>query len=96
MLIRQGDVLLIPASLPNCATLKSVEGVRIAGERTGHAHELACDVHIMGDREYAVLSKSAIMTHPEHKHLKIPPGVYEIRVQREFVPSRNTVSGRWD
>lgn len=96
-MIRQGDVLLIPArQLPKKAELKSVEGLRIAGERTGHAHELACDVYVSGDREYAVLNQKSTMTHQEHKHLQIPAGIYEIRIQREYIPVQRTTSGRYD
>ena len=74
----------------------SSEGLRIAGERTGHAHELACDVYVQGEKEYAVLSTEATMTHQEHQHLKIPAGVYEVKIQREYVPVQRTVTGRWD
>lgn len=95
-MIRQGDVLLIPTKLPQKAKLKSGEGLRIAGERTGHAHELACDVYVQGEKEYAVLSTEATMTHQEHQHLKIPAGVYEVKIQREYVPVQRTVIGRWD
>lgn len=95
-MIRQGDVLLIPAELPKNAELKSVEGLRVAGERTGHSHELACDIYTKKDKEFAVVEKESTMTHQEHKHLQIPAGVYEIRIQREYVPLQREVSGRYD
>ena len=95
-MIRQGDVLLIPAKLPEKAELQSVEGLRIAGERTGHSHELACNLYKLGDREFATLKKAEIMTHQEHAHLTIPAGVYEIRIQREYVPLQRSVGGRYD
>jgi hypothetical protein len=95
-LIRQGDLLLVPAhELP--------EGVRPAGlgrlvlaegEATGHAH-VVDDERASLHREPWSLRRSYLLVdgaepvtlmHEEHDELALPAGLYEIRRQREYVP----------
>lgn len=87
--IRQGDVLLIPvAELPEGAEIRGDQGIRIAGERTGHAHQLVGAVAMAGDREY--VRGGNVLTHQEHEHVATAPTWYEVRVQREYEsPARN-------
>jgi len=92
-MIRQGDVLLIPAAPPRGAAPavdesgRPLAGVRIAGERTGHAHELAGAVFDAPAGRFVRLDAPAPLTHPEHRHVTVPAGWWEVRVQREYVPA---------
>ncbi len=95
-MLRQGDVLLIPANLPKKATKIHNEGIRILGERTGHAHVLLGEVFTSGDTSFILVpEKGGILQHEEHENIFVKEGLYEVRVQREFVPSEGTVR-RWD
>ena len=97
--IRQGDVLLTPiAAPPNPRRVTDAEGrplagVRIAGERTGHAHELAARVYDDGDRRVVFLERPEVLTHQEHRHIEVPAGWWEVRLQREHVPARGPAMG---
>lgn len=91
-MIRQGDVLLIPTPAPK-SPLRAIDGsgaplagVRIEGERTGHAHELAGRVYDAGHRRLIFLERPTPLTHQEHRHVEVPAGWWEVRAQREFVP----------
>jgi hypothetical protein len=100
--IRQGDVLLIRCTEPLTRDLVTgsdglpLAGLRIAGERTGHAHELPGEVYeTRAGRRVIAVRKPTILTHQEHKHLLVPEGWWEVRIQREWIPSRGPV-GRFD
>ncbi len=69
------------------------------GEATGHAHAVADEgARLYGapssggdlDLEHAFLAVLAeggvILAHEEHAPLTIPPGIYEVRRQREYGP----------
>jgi hypothetical protein len=92
--IRQGDVLLVPVGeLPTGAQVQEGRvGIRIAGERTGHAHELIGSVAVDGDREYVLGGNT--LTHQEHRHHVTEPVWYEVRLQREHVAQQQRQ--RWD
>ncbi len=94
-LIRQGDVLLVPvAELPKAAEVKTDRlGIRIAGERTGHAHQLVGAVAVAGEREF--VKGGNVLSHQEHEHIATAPQWYEVIVQREHVPAR-APQPRWD
>ena len=103
-LIRQGDVLLVPVNgVPGGVRLGSRGGVVLAeGEATGHAHVIAdrrARLARPTDRppgsprvevSYLVVDGPGPveLTHEEHDLLLVPPGVYEVRRQREYVPRR--------
>jgi hypothetical protein len=101
--IRQGDVLLVPIDEP-AAPVRAVgpdgqplAGVRIAGERTGHAHELAGRVYDSGPgRRVVFLERPAALTHQEHRHVDVPAGWWEVLTQREYVPLERRTARRWD
>lgn len=103
-MIRQGDVLLVPIRQP-ARPVRAVgddgqplAGVRIAGERTGHAHELPARVYDAGTRRVIMLERPAVLTHQEHAHITVPAGWWEVVVQREWVPRAvgRRSTGRWD
>jgi hypothetical protein len=95
-LIRQGDLLLVPvAGLPEGADrVRSGRLVLAEGEATGHAHVVddvraslhrvprspaARYLHVVGD-------EPVFLVHEEHDRLRVAPGVYELRRQREYEP----------
>jgi len=94
--IRQGDVLLTPvAELPADAKVRDNQGIRIEGERTGHAHQLVGPVAVAEDgREF--VRGGNVLTHQEHEHIATSPEWYEVTVQREHVPEARTDSRRFD
>lgn len=89
--IRQGDVILLPIAkilgdeLPH---LTLVEGIS-----TGHSHRISQGVATLfshnGDRYLRVRSKYAILSHDEHRSLKVRHGNWKVFIQREYVPQRN-------
>ena len=90
--IRQGDVILLPTShvlgdeLPH---LTLVEGIS-----TGHSHRISKGIATLfshqGELYLKVRSKFAILSHDEHRPLKIHHGNWKIYVQREYVPRKNS------
>lgn len=91
---QQGDVLVIPAELPEGA--KPVpSAVLQEGEHTGHAHRLAgipgraFDVlefrhEERGVEKYVILRETVALGHEEHKTIEIPAGTYRIGIVREY------------
>ena len=95
---RQGDVLLIKvtstiASIP----VKRDDKNRIVlalGEATGHAHVIEDESAEMVSTGYSPTStrfikapEGATVTHEEHAEVKLPAGIYEVRMQREATPA---------
>ncbi|WP_207485666.1 hypothetical protein [Arenibaculum pallidiluteum] len=97
MQYRQGDVLLIPApSLPERAQALEGQSGRVVlalGEVTGHSHTMGADrvryfredgsgrgfIQVFGPGTTALV-------HEEHGPIEVEPGVYEVRLQREYRP----------
>jgi hypothetical protein len=93
MMYRQGDVLFIRiARLPLGIRQKHKDGIVAYGELTGHSHRLAdadrasAEVLKIGDLLYVNAAETSIFEHQEHGPITVPPGVYEVRIQREYVP----------
>lgn len=98
MLIRQGDVMLerVDMDLPTEAVRVPREAGRVVlahGEATGHAHAFdEADVvqyEMPETRERFVVipgGKGRELRHEEHSFLKVPPGTYRVRRQREYSP----------
>lgn len=78
---RQGDVLLIPCKILPKAQVVS-ESLAVAGENQ-HTHVLHAPVLAHKNRRFVVLDAPRVMYHDEHPPLVLPPGVYEVRVQRQ-------------
>ena len=89
--IRQGDVLLLPIRRPRKLDRVSgpdgqpLAGWRLESERTGHVHAINCRVYTgTKDRVVLFLERPATLTHPEHLHVEVPAGWWELRQQREI------------
>lgn len=93
---RQGDVLLIAATRcgANAEPVARENGrvVLAHGEATGHAHALVDDHVTLGEvpttkrRYLRIVKKPAALLHEEHAPIELPPGMYEVRRQREYSP----------
>jgi hypothetical protein len=98
---RQGDVLLI--KLDNNSIILGSKPVardeknRIVlalGEATGHAHVIeeptAEMIRNVGTGvQYVNAPEGATVTHEEHAEVKLPAGIYEVRMQREAGPAED-------
>jgi hypothetical protein len=93
---RQGDVLLVAAAtVPSgAATAVPREDGKIVlahGEATGHAHAIAEPTALLTEEpttkvRHLRLVKPATLLHEEHAPIEVPPGLYEVRRQREYHP----------
>ena len=97
-LMRQGDVLLVPASLPDGAKKQKRQSGRLVlaeGEATGHAHAVLdrhVDLLVSADEAaelYLLVhgTESATILHEEHAPVTVPPGTYRVQRQREYSPA---------
>jgi hypothetical protein len=61
------------------------------GEVTGHHHRIPTGGRLYetgnGARLLSVPSKPVALVHEEHETIMLPPGHYEVRIQREYEPS---------
>ena len=98
--IRQGDVLLTPIqSLPSGAVDITPPDGRVVlahGEVTGHAHaiyergtEAAPTVRLWsaGVERFLQVLAPVGLKHEEHRHPTLPPGIYRLPAQMEYVPA---------
>lgn len=90
---RQGDVLVIRREIPSGAKPGKRDKGRIVlayGEVTGHVHAISSKaVQIReheGTRYIRVPKCGAKLSHEEHGTIKLAPGEYEVRIQREYTP----------
>lgn len=89
-LLRQGDVLLVPVPVASVkgACVGKDSRVLAYGEVTGHKHVLhGRGAQFFQEQEtvFAVVGKEgAELAHDTHELVKVPKGVYEVRLQREF------------
>jgi hypothetical protein len=100
-LIRQGDVLLVPVDAVPERGLREPEFSRshvlAEGEATGHAHRLRSKRPAAlrrgwgrDRREFVTVpdGADALLVHEEHDPIEVAAGVWELRRQREYEPSR--------
>jgi hypothetical protein len=90
---RQGDVLirLIP-SLPKQKAQPRLTGILAYGEVTGHAHRIEdaqkAEVLEIGTGLYLRVGEEGVrVVHEEHAPVSLPPGNYEVEIQREYTPA---------
>jgi hypothetical protein len=96
-MIRQGDVLLVPADEPagnleraTDSNGQPLQGLLIEGERTGHAHRLPARVYdTKAGERLLMLERPTPMTHEEHGPVTVPAGWWRPIQQREYVPAAN-------
>lgn len=100
--IRQGDVLLTRIEEPAEREIATgpdglpLAGVRVEGERTGHAHVLLGEVYdLPRERRVVRLSRPTAITHEEHQHRIVPVGWWEVRTQREWIPRPRERPSKW-
>jgi len=97
-MFRQGDVLLVPildSQLPEAVVplARDARGklVLALGEATGHAHAVSTpDADLLADaaeldRRFLRIVTNAVLTHEEHDPIPLPPGLYQVVRQREYV-----------
>jgi hypothetical protein len=105
-LIRQGDILIVPAIIPDDAVKverkKGQDLIVAEGEATGHHHRIANQAVVeftRGKQRYLRVpelgttttdKKLALLEHEEHDTLTIPPGDHMIINQREYVPPKDS------
>lgn len=86
--IRQGDVVIIldQGQDPNAKPRR--DRTLAKGEVTNHHHTLTAGTvyGTLGAQQWIVLDEPAELVHQEHDTLTIPPGVHEVRIQREYSP----------
>ncbi len=95
---RQGDLLFTRIEgLNKPENTKTVEdGVIARGESTGHAHRIApkdlkqgkAKVYFMAEPRRIVIEafEPVRVLHEEHRPITLPPGIWEVRQQREYTP----------
>lgn len=89
-IFRHGDLCIRQiAKLPDGDTETVTSKILAYGEATGHHHLLtsAQAFAVMkgfDEKKYFELTATATLTHEEHKALSIPPGAYEIVMEREW------------
>lgn len=91
-MMRQGDLLFIRRQLATIrlGTPAEKDGdtvILARGEVTGHAHRVAAEA-VRASREetnriFLEITKDVEVTHEEHDPVKLTPGVWEVRRQRE-------------
>ena len=91
--LQQGDVLLrqvtsIPDG-PRTLVKKNNQGemVLAEGEVTGHYHgimEHDSEMFMVGDKTFMDLKSPATLTHQEHGHITVEPGIWEIGRVQEY------------
>lgn len=91
--VRQGDVMLFPASVPSTAKQIALRPLAY-GEKTGHHHSLAVVDGILDDCAELyesedgtiycrILDEKVLLTHQEHKTHGIQAGDYQVVIQQE-------------
>ena len=94
---RHGDVGLIRlAELPAGAVQQERRGDLILqqGTSTGHAHRIkakTAQTFTAGETRYLVSKRPTTLTHEEHGPVMIAPGIYEIRIEADYVPGEPPV-----
>lgn len=92
---RQGDLFLIESDLPAGAThevARENDGSLIlaSGESNGHRHRILEQdnqlLEFADGKRYLCLKSSALLRHEEHLPIRLPPTIFNVIVQREYVP----------
>lgn len=90
-MIRQGDVFVIPATIPASTTEVPRDKGRVIlayGEVTGHAHAIVdagATLHRADDATFLrIVGGPVTLGHEEHTAIVIEPGEYRVLIHREF------------
>lgn len=86
---RHGDLLLERVDFPPVDLTPTSTRVLAEGENTGHAHRVDQQARILRDdgwTRFVHAQGPTALTHEEHARIDLPPGLYRIVRQREFLP----------
>ena len=84
---RHGDLLIVKSKVPTAA--KPVkDGILAYGEVTGHAHRVVGGAAVLEHEgvRYINATAGASVVHEEHRTIQLPPGDYQVIIQREWSP----------
>jgi hypothetical protein len=89
--VQQGDVLIkgineMPKGLKK-EERKQRGYVLAEGEVTGHYHAIADEIDLFSNEDGTLFMKNekeVVVTHDEHKPVKIPAGIWEIGIVQEY------------
>lgn len=91
--IRHGDVILKPITSINGKSEILKEYTLAYGEVTGHHHTMypltagaLLTLFQDGEKRLIKIDCEWSLKHQEHSELRIPPGMYEIGMEREYCP----------
>ena len=88
-MIRQGDLLFVERDGVPSESVEISDGVLARGEATGHTHRLRPSVSIAllaAGVAYVRALSEACIDHEEHETVVLPPGIWEVKRQREYRP----------
>lgn len=84
---RHGDVIILPTK-DKIQGREQPKPILALGEVTGHSHQITeglAKVFKYNAKTYLkVISEYALLTHEEHKEIKLPQGDYEFFIQQEW------------
>jgi len=86
---RQGDLLIVRVQRVPSRAVAQQSAIILTGETTGHAHRLVGgEIRVLGATAtmYLVCAAQAQVVHEEHQTITLPPGLYQVRRQREYNP----------
>ena len=90
--LRQGDVFVIPATIPASVTEVPRDAGRVIlayGEVTGHSHAIVAPSATLlrtetDERFLRIVGTPVDLVHEEHAAIQIAPGEYRVVIGREF------------
>jgi hypothetical protein len=91
---QQGDVLFKKVDAIPAGAKRTNNHILAAGEHTGHNHELSLldmasgEVEVYDTQDGFKFVKNSsdkpvTVTHPEHKQVTVPPGIWQLDIVRE-------------
>jgi hypothetical protein len=87
---RQGDVLLLEVEAIPPEASEAPDLVVAHGEMTGHRHRFESAARRLlardGTQYVEVVGDFAELVHEEHGTIRLPRGLYRVKIQREYVP----------
>lgn len=96
IMIRQGDLLLMPVLAMPKKVARAPHKVLAFGETMGHSHRFeSSDVDVFFDSQlntFCRVSKPAELIHEEHENIQVPPGKYLVVQQRQLDMRRHAVA----
>lgn len=93
-MVRHGDLLVYKIDTLPKGLSKRNEPVLAYGETTGNAHRVQGNVSVFEDISggvYFDATSPVILTHEEHKPIRLDVGVYKVTRKREYSPRENRV-----